>query len=363
MSVKIILVVVSLILSLAIGLTVAGISGTSAGGGGGNGRGAADESRPVVIGLSLDTLKEERWQTDRDAFVARAKELGAEVHVESANSDDATQIQNVTGLLSRGVDVLVIVPHNAQAMARAVELAHEQGVSVIAYDRLIRGCDLDLYLSFDNVRVGRVQAQFIVDRLPMPDGQPMKLVRIYGAKSDNNALLFKQGQDEVLQPYIDRGEIEIVQEDFADDWKPENAKRITNAALTKVGRELDAVLASNDGTAGGAIQALSEEGLAGDVIVTGQDAELVACQRIAQGTQAMTVFKPLKLLADRCAELAVDFSRGKPLVANATTNNGMTDVPTVMMDVQIVTSDNLDVVVDAGMHSSEAIRGTPEAGE
>ena len=268
------------------------------------------------------------------------------------------QIQNVTGLLSRKIDVLVIAPHNAVAMAEAVRLAHQEGVPVIAYDRLIRDCDLDLYLSFDNVRVGRLQAQFIVDKLPSLGHKPMKLLRIYGAKSDNNALLFKQGQDEVLAPYIKSGEIDVVDEQFADDWKPENAKRITNAALTKVGKSLDAVLASNDGTAGGAIQALSEEGLAGKVIVTGQDAELVACQRIAQGTQAMTIFKPLKELAGRAAELSVALARGKPVVANSVADNGKVEVPTVMMDVKIVTKANLmQTVVADGMHSKEDIYG------
>ena len=351
MNLRTILVVVSLLLSVAIGLTLAGVGDRAAG----SSRAA---NGPVVIGLSLDTLKEERWQRDRDAFKARAESLGAEVHVESANSDDLVQIQNVTGLLSRKIDVLVIAPHNAVAMAEAVRLAHQEGVPVIAYDRLIRDCDLDLYLSFDNVRVGRLQAQFIVDKLPSLGHKPMKLLRIYGAKSDNNALLFKQGQDEVLAPYIKSGEIDVVDEQFADDWKPENAKRITNAALTKVGKSLDAVLASNDGTAGGAIQALSEEGLAGKVIVTGQDAELVACQRIAQGTQAMTIFKPLKELAGRAAELSVALARGKPVVANSVADNGKVEVPTVMMDVKIVTKANLmQTVVADGMHSKEDIYG------
>ena len=143
-------------------------------------------------------------------------------------------------------------------------------------------------------------------------------MRIYGAKTDNNALLFKQGQDNVLEPYIERGDIEVVHEDWAEDWKPENAKRIVNAAITAHGARFDAVLASNDGTAGGAIQALLEEGLAGKVLVTGQDAELVACQRIVDGTQAMTIYKPLQTLAQGAAELAVRMASGKAVVAPQT---------------------------------------------
>ena len=147
-------------------------------------------------------------------------------------------------------------------------------------------------------------------------------MRIYGAKTDNNALLFKQGQDNVLAPYIERGDIDVVHEDWAEDWKPENAKRIVNAAITAHGDAFDAVLASNDGTAGGAIQALLEEGLAGKKLVTGQDAELVACQRIVDGTQAMTIYKPLKTLARNAAELAVRMAQRKVVVAPQTVNNG-----------------------------------------
>ena len=155
--------------------------------------------------------------------------------------------------------MLVIVPHDGAAMAKAVTMAHQAGIPVIAYDRLIRDSDLDMYVSFDNVRVGELQAQFVIDQLKGKG----KIVRIYGSKTDNNAALFKQGQDNVLKPYLDRGDIQVVHEDWADDWKPENAKRIMNAAITAKGNAFDAVLASNDGTAGGAIQALTEEGLAG----------------------------------------------------------------------------------------------------
>src|SRR5207248_9655410 len=164
-----------------------------------------------------------------------------------------------------------------------------------------------------------LQAQFLVDHLPKD--RKKKIVRIYGAKTDNNALLYKRGQDKVLAPLIDHGEIEVVHEDWTQDWKPENAKKIASAAITKVGANFDAVLAANDGTAGGAIQALAEEGLAGKVLVTGEDAELAACQRIAAGTQAMTVFQPLKLIAGAAAETAVKLARRRPVIARGSTAN------------------------------------------
>ena len=196
--------------------------------------------------------------------------------VQSGNSETARQLQDIESLLSRGVQVLVVVAHDPTAMGRAVAAAHAADVPVICYDRLITGCDVDLYLSFDNVRVGRFQAEYLVKRL----GGKGRIIRVHGPKTDQTGLLFKQGQDEVLAPLIARGDIVVVHEDYAAGWKPAEAKRIVNAAITARGPTFDAVLATNDGTAGGAIQALIEEGLAGKVLVTGQDADLAACQRI-----------------------------------------------------------------------------------
>jgi D-xylose transport system substrate-binding protein len=349
MKLRIALVVISCALSIVIGLTLSRSGATGA---------SAKRDRPL-IGLSMDTLKEERWQGDRDIFVKRATELGADVLVQSANSDDVRQMSDVEALLSRGVDALVIIPHNGAAMAKAVERAHAAGVPVLAYDRLITGTDLDLYMTFDNVRVGELQAQFLAEKLAEAGSGKKRIIRIYGSKTDNNALLFKQGQDNVLLPLVEKGLVEVVHEDWAQDWRPENAKRIANAAITSAGRNIDAILASNDGTAGGAIQGLLEEGLAGKVIVTGQDAELAACQRIVAGTQAMTIYKPLTQLATRAADVAFRMATGRAIVAKAELDNGATKVPSVFLDVVSVTKDNLlETVVKDGFHSREALFGS-----
>jgi D-xylose transport system substrate-binding protein len=347
---RIALVVASLVLSVLIGLSLARRDAPGLGG-------TADAR--IVIGLSLDTLKEARWQADRAMFVRRAGELGAEVRVLAANSDDTVQVGDVEKLITSGVDVLVIVPHDGAAMAKAVAMAHEAGIPVIAYDRVIRDSDLDLYVSFDNERVGELQAQYLVDRLSRAG--KARIVRVFGAKTDNNAAQFKRGQDRVLAPHVARGDVEILHEDWAEDWKPENAKRIVNAALTSHGERIDAVLASNDGTAGGAIQALSEEGLAGRVLVTGQDAETVALQRIAAGTQAMTIYKPLRTLAQGAAELAVRMGSRRVVIAQQTVHNGRGPVPAVLYDVVTVTRDNiLDTVVRDGQSTyDEVYRGVP----
>ena len=314
----------------------------------------ASKEKPV-IGLSLDTLKEERWQRDRDTFVARAKELGAEVIVQSANSDDTRQTRDIESLISRGVDVLVVVPHNGAAVSRAMKSAKEANIPVISYDRLILNSPVSYYLTFDNVKVGEAQAQYVVDRLPKD--RTARIVRIYGAPTDNNAKMFKQGQDNVLEPLIKAGKIQVVFEDWAIDWKPDVAKKIMNAAITKAGTNIDAVVVSNDGTAGGAIQALREEGLAGKIIVTGQDADLAACQRIQGGTQSMTVYKPLKNLATRAAEVAVAVVKGEKIETTAEVDNGSMKVPSIFEKIIAVDKENLQsTVVADGFHSAESLR-------
>ena len=307
----------------------------------------ASKDKPV-IGLSLDTLKEERWQRDRDTFTAEVLKLGATVIVQSANSD-------VESLISRGVDVLVIVPHNGSAMSRAVKSANEAKIPVIAYDRLILNANIDYYLTFDNVKVGEAQGGYAAAHLPKD--HKARVVRIYGAPTDNNAKLFKEGQDNILAPLIKAGTIEVVHEDWALDWKPENAKKIMNAAITKAGRNIDLVVVSNDGTAGGAIQALMEEGLGGKVIVTGQDADLAACQRILRGTQAMTVYKPLKDLAALAARVAVDVAKGRKPTTAATLDNGLKQVPSLFERVISVDKENMmSTVVADGFHKAEELK-------
>jgi D-xylose transport system substrate-binding protein len=342
MKLRITLVLVSCILSVLTGLVLNRGTGPA---------GVEKKRERPLIGLSMDTLKEARWQGDRDMFVKRAGELGADVQVQEANSDDSRQIKDVEALITKGVDALVIIPHDGAACAKAVELAHQAGIPVLAYDRLITNSDLDLYMTFDNVRVGEMQAKFLAEAFAKSPGKK-RVVRIYGSKTDNNASLFKQGQDNILKPLIEKGDVEVVHEDWAQDWRPENAKKIANAAITKAAvpagtLPFDAILASNDGTAGGAIQALIEEGLSGKILVTGQDADLAACQRIVAGSQSMTIYKPLKELASKAAEAAVKLAQRRPVVARDELDNGKVKVPSIFLEVISVTKGNLKETVIA----------------
>ena len=299
-----------------------------------------NKSGKLRIGFSMDTLKEERWQKDRDLFVKRAEELGAEVLVQSADGNDATQLRQAEGLLTQGIDVLVVIPHNAEVAASIVDAAKRSNVPVVSYDRLIRNSDVDLYISFDNEKVGELQAKYLVDHAPTGN-----YILIGGAPTDNNAKMFRDGQMRVLQPYVDRGDIKVVADQWARDWLPEEAMKHTENALTNAGDKVAAVLASNDATAGGAVQALERVGMASKVLVSGQDADLAALQRIVAGTQTMTVYKPVSVLAVRAAEASIAIAKGETVETDRTVNNGKRDVRSILLEPIMVDRANLEATV------------------
>ena len=317
-----------------------------------------DTQEGPLIGLSMDTLREERWQRDRDLFVATVEKLGGRVRYVSANSDDTKQLQDVNTLLAEGAQAIVIVPHDGAVMGRAVDQAHQRGVPSIAYDRLITNtANLSCYLSFDNEKVGETQAQYLLEALKEKGIEQPRIVRLYGTPNDNNAHMFKAGQDKLLQPLIDDGTITVVHEDWCQDWDPLNASKITQAAIAKAGGvNFDAVLASNDGTASGAIKALEERQAAGKIIVTGQDAELTAMQRIVAGTQSMTVYKPLPILAETAAAMAMQLATGQQIDATGSIHNGAADIPAVFCDIFAVDANNiLETVIADGFHTIDTV--------
>jgi D-xylose transport system substrate-binding protein len=336
---------------------LAGCGGKGGDTGSGGAPGDAGGKR-IKIGFSMDTLKEERWQRDRDLVVAKGKELGAEVLVQAANGNDALQNSQAENLLTQGVDVLLVAPHNGKTAAIIVESAHKAGVPVIAYDRIINDSDLDLYISFDNVRVGELQADYIVKRAPKG-----AYVLIGGAPTDYNAVLFRKGQMNIIQPLVDKGDIKIVSDQWAKDWQAVEALKIMENALTRSGNKVDAVVASNDGVGGGAIQALAEQRLAGKVPVSGQDAELAACQRIVAGTQSMTVYKPIKLLATKAAEVAVMLAKKQPVTdPTKPVNNGKKDVPSILLEPIQVDKDNMvkTVIADGYQKMEDVYKDVPK---
>ena len=276
-------------------------------------------AKEVKIGMAIDDLRLERWQKDRDIFVNKAESLGAKVFVQSANGNEETQMSQIENMINRGVDVLVIIPYNGQVLS--------------------------------NVKVGEMQAQSLVDKVPQGNYFLMG-----GSPVDNNAKLFRAGQMKVLKPYIDEGKIKVVGDQWVDGWLPENALKIMENALTANNNKIDAVVASNDATAGGAIQALSAQGLAGKVAISGQDADLAGVKRIIAGTQTMTVYKPIATLATTAAEIAVELGNDKQPKADATLNNGLKDVPSRLLTPIEVNKDNIDqTVIKDGFHKKSEL--------
>ncbi|WP_406685717.1 D-xylose ABC transporter substrate-binding protein [Rossellomorea vietnamensis] len=305
----------------------------------------------VKIGFSMDTLEEERWVRDRDLFKQAVEDLGAEVEIMEARGNDALQVLQAETLISQGIDVLVIVPYNAEAAAAIVQKAHRAGIKVVSYDRLVKNADIDLYVSFDNERVGELQAKALTQRVPKG-----KYVYIGGADTDYNAHLMKKGVFSVLDPLIDHGDIQIVYDQWTDNWLPGNAYSNMKEALAANHNEIDAVIAANDATAGMALKALEEAGLEGKVPIAGQDAELAAAQRIVRGTQTMTVYKPINTLASEAASLAIALAKDEYIDTDKKINNGKIEVPSVLLEPIAVNRDNLDrTIIADGFHSKEDV--------
>jgi D-xylose transport system substrate-binding protein len=310
----------------------------------------AKSGGPVRIGFSMDTLKEERWQRDKALVEQRCKERGAQCEVLVADGSDATQINQAESFLTKGVDVLIVAPHNGQVAAAIVEAAHKQNVPVISYDRLIRNADVDLYVSHQVVKIGQMQAQYALDHQPKGN-----YVLIGGSQTDNNALLLTEGQMQILKPAVDRGDIKIVTTQYAREWLASEALRIMEDALTKNNNDIQAVVASNDGTAGGAISAIPPQ-LVGQILVTGQDASLDAVQRIVEGKQTMTIYKPIQPLAFAAVDSAMKLAKGEKVDAKDKINNGRVDVPALLFEPMILDKDKvMQTVIKDGYHKLEDV--------
>ncbi|MGA2094901.1 MAG: substrate-binding domain-containing protein [Candidatus Acidiferrum sp.] len=300
----------------------------------------AQNAGNAQIGFSLEALKGERWQTDLDSFKARAKQLGADVVSSDANGDDDLQFQQVEDMIKAGIKVLVLLPHDTAKAARMVDAAKSANVKVISYDRLAQNCDVDLYVSFDRVAIARMQAEYLVKRAPKGN-----YVIIAGSPNDGGAKVLHDEQIKVLRPYIDRGDIKVIADEYTKDWLPSEAYLQMLSAIDSAHGKIAAVLASNDGLAQGALEALSEHNLAGKVLVSGQDADLANIISIVQGAQSMTVYKPIIKEAARAAEEAVHLAQDEKAGADATINNGKIDVPSILLKPVIVTKDNIKTTV------------------
>lgn len=317
-----------------------------------------DPNEDILIGFSITTLKEERWQKDKEEFLAKAEELGVTVDLQVAQNDSQKQAMQIEEMIINGVDVIVVVPYQADALVGVIEKAHQAGIKVISYDRLIKNSNTDLYISFDNEKVGEYQAEYVIKELKekIEAGLKPKIAYVGGAERDNNAFLLKDGSMKILKPLIDENKIEIVYDKFTTDWNLDFVFTNLKEYLSKSGGKIDGVIAANDGTAFGAIMALKEYGLDGKIPVSGQDAELAAIQRIISGTQTITVYKPIKSLAHSAVEMAVNIAKGIEIESNGLINDGKYDVPAYLIEPTVITKDNIeDTIIKDGYHKREDV--------
>ena len=305
-----------------------------------------------VIGFSIDDLRVERWTRDRDFFIEAAKELGATVNVQSANASEETQIKQIENLISKKVDAIVIVPFNSKALTNVIAEAKKAGIKVLSYDRLILNADVDAYISFDNERVGYIQAEAVLKAKPTGN-----YFLLGGSPTDNNAKMLRAGQEKALQAAKDKGDIKIVGDQWVKEWSATEALSIIENVLTANKNNIDAVVASNDGTAGGAVQALAAQGLAGKVAVSGQDCDLAGVKRVVEGTQTVTVYKPLKLIATEAAKMAVQLVKGEAPAYNSKLDNGLKQVDSQLLTPIAITKDNVDLVVKDNFYTHEQVYG------
>lgn len=306
---------------------------------------ATGEGDVIEIGMCFDSFVIERWEKDRDVFVDTAASLGATVNVQNANGDVEKQIEQIDYLIDKNVDCLVVIPVDCMALKDVLKKANDKGIPVVSYDRLIGEGYSDLYISFDNEEVGRMLGQAIVD------SGAKSVVMICGPLTDNNVPLVNDGFTKVME----QNNVQILDTFYCEGWKAElgGAYVYENGSIIQ---QADAIMCGNDDLAASVIRALAVSRLAGVKPVVGQDADLPACQHIVEGTQLMTVYKPVGKLAEQAAQDAVMLAKGEAIETEAVLSDGIVDVPYVAVAPVAVTADNMDkIIIEGGFHTKEDV--------
>lgn len=313
----------------------------------------AKSDNKIVIGFSASSeiFLQERWERDITIFTSRARELGAEVIFSKSAKNSTDQIAEVFYLLKQDIDVLVVIPRDRDILKDAIKRAKERGIYVVTYDRLIMGVPIDGYISFDNQEVGKLMAQALVSKVP--EGN---YLIINGSVRDNNSFEVNQGLTKELSRSVVNNRISIAENIWMDDWSYDEAYRKINDIFDKR-TDIDAISGANDMMAQAAIKVLLERRLAGKVVVVGQDADLSACQSIVDGTQFMSVYKPIQRLATRAAEITVAIAQGEsPEPDLYINNNSGRGIPYFIERPIPVFKNNIDkTIIEDGFHSKEDI--------
>jgi D-xylose transport system substrate-binding protein len=340
------------------------------------GCGATAAGGKTKVGLSFSDFATERWKNEDTLMRKLLEEKGYEVISQEANHDVKLQNDQIDNMVAQGIKGLIVIAEDGAAAVTSVDKAAAAGVKVIAYDRLIKTKSISAYLSFDNVEVGRQQALGVMKALGIPGSttwtkdNPAKVVLSGGSPTDNNAVLVRQGQMEVIQPYIDEGIITVVADQWVDNWDAGNAQKMMENILTAQANKIDAVIASNDGTALGELQAMKAQGLAGVVPISGQDATADGCNSIVKGEQTVSVYKDIRLLSPKAVDMMDALLKGEAVTGlQEFTLKLLTgeeidgSIQALFLPVEQVTKDNVyELIVKSGFQPYDDVyRDIPEA--
>lgn len=337
--------------------------------------GEAAAGEKIKVGLSFSDFATERWANEEKIIRGLLEERGYEVLTQEANHDVKLQNDQIDNMVSQGVKALIVVAEDGDAVVTSVDKAADAGVLVIAYDRLIKSPKIAGYISFNNVEVGRQQADGVMKALDIANWDvaangAARVVKLGGSPTDNNAILFRKGQDEIVDPLVAEGKVEIVADQWVDNWDPANALKLMENILTSVNNDVDAVVASNDGTALGALQALKAQGLAGKVPISGQDATADGCNSIVKGELTVTILKDIRNLAPLSVDMVDKLLKGEAVeglteytmaeLTNDESKQG--NVMALFLPVQQVNKDNVhELCVANGFQAYDDVyRDIPE---
>jgi D-xylose transport system substrate-binding protein len=312
-------------------------------------------NQDIKIGFLIPAGEGYRWPTDQKYVEAKAAEMGVTVITKMANNDENLQLKQASELLKEGADVLIAVAANSNTAAAIVREAHDYNVPVIGYDRLIKNSDLDYFVTFEGAQIGNLMVNHALENKPKGN-----YVLLWGEASDVNAILIKEAQEKTLAPYIERGDINIVYKTFVDDWSLDNARHVMENVFSFSTQNIDAIIASYDGLALGALQVMDEMGIdPTGMVITGQDAELDAIKAIIDGRMSLTVYKSIREIANKSVELAVKLAKNEKITGiNATINNGRKDVPVLYLQPVPVEKNNIrQTVIADGFYTKEQIYG------
>lgn len=310
----------------------------------------------IKIGLSFDSLVVERWQRDLETFISYANEKGIEVNVQISNDDISMQKKQVQDLIYSDIDILIILPGKYDSFQEELRLAEKEKIKVIAYDRLLTKGKVDLYISFDNVGVGENLAEKVVLGIGDTPDKKKNIIIINGDPNDNNSKMINQGIYNTFKNIKDPS-INIIAETWSEGWREDQAFSVVEETINE-GQRIDGIIAANDILATGAVEALAERSLSGDVIVVGQDAELSACQRIVEESQLSTIYKPIDKLSKATVDNALKLIFDEKISYDETIENNYKNnvVPYLKLDFIVVTKENIDnVIIDSGFHDYDSV--------